>query len=60
MWCKATVVSVSNNKKYPKIRIKLDTVYLRPDEREATEEILLKSKWNNQEEKAWQLNLDDT
>ena len=53
IWCQGTVVIVSNNKKYPKIRIKWDPVYLRPGEREVTEEVLLKSKWNKQEEKAW-------
>ena len=60
IWRKGTVVSGSNNKKYPKIRIKWDTVYLRPGERGVTEEMLLKSKWNKQVEKSWRLNLDDT
>ena len=42
IWCKGTVVSVSNNRKYPKIRIKWNTVYLRPGDLEVTEETLLK------------------
>ena len=60
IWCKGTVVGVSNNKKYPKIRIKWDTVYLRPGEPEVSEEVLLKTKWNKQTEKSWRLNLDNT
>ena len=61
IWCKGKVVGVSNNKKYPKIRIKWDIVYLRPGEPEVTEEILLKTKWNyKQVKKSWRLNLDNT
>ena len=59
IWCKGKVVSVSNNKRYPKIRIKWDPLYLRPGELEVTEEVLLPSKWNKQDEKAWRLNLDN-
>ena len=44
IWCKGTVVSKSNNEKYPKIRIKWDKVYLCPGEPEVSEEILLKTK----------------
>ena len=60
IWCKGIVVGVSNHKRYPKIRIKWDKVYLRPGEPEVSEEILYKTKWNKQTEKSWRLNLDNT